>query len=132
MNDHYHAVVWIDHSEAKVFFVEASSVDQLVVRSHATGRHLQHKANVTGGGHRGVDREYFKRVAEALNHSGAILITGPSHAKLELRNFLTEHYPDLAKRVSAVEALDHPSDKELVALARKFFKADDRMHAQRV
>ena len=130
MTDHYHAVIWIDHSESKLFYVAIDRVDQLVVKSHATGHHLQHKANVTGSGHRGVDKEYFKRIAEALTHSGAILITGPATAKLELKNFLTEHYPDLAKRISAVETLDHPSDRELVALARKFFKADDRMHEQ--
>jgi hypothetical protein len=30
-----------------------------------------------------------------------------------------------------VEALDHPTDGALVAFARSFFKADDRMHPQR-
>jgi hypothetical protein len=39
-------------------------------------------------------------------------------------------HPELARKVSAVEPLDHPTDGELLALARKFFKADDRMHPQ--
>ena len=132
MSDHYHAVVWLDHSEAKVFYVETDKVDRLVVKTHAAGHHMQHRANITGSGHRGVDKKYFQRVSEALTHTGAILITGPANTKLELKNYLAEHYPDLSKRVSAVETVDHPSDNQLVALARKFFKADDRMHAQRL
>ncbi len=54
------------------------------------------------------------------------------NAKLELKNYLTEYYPELAERISAVETLDHRSDNELVALARKFFNVDDPLHAQRI
>jgi stalled ribosome rescue protein Dom34 len=130
MSEHFHAIVWIDHREAKIFEFGADDVERVVVPSHATGRHLQHRANVTGSGHRGVDKEFFQRVAAALTHTGAILITGPAQAKLELKNYIAEHSPELARRISGVEALDHPSDSALVALARKFFRADDRMHAQ--
>jgi stalled ribosome rescue protein Dom34 len=130
MTQHYHAIVWIDHREAKVFPFDAGEVERVVVESHAAGRHTQHRANVTGAGHRGVDKEFFGRVADALEGVGAILITGPANAKLEFRNFLNEHRPELAKLVSAVETLDHPSDGELLGLARRFFKADDRMHSQ--
>ena len=130
MQDHYHAIVWIDHREAKIFHVSASDVDRLVVYSHGGGQNLHHKANARDSGHLGVDKEFFARVVGALTHTGSILITGPANAKTELQRYMTEHRPDLAKRVSAVEALDHPSDGALVALARKFFRADDRMHAQ--
>ena len=130
MTDHYHAVVWIDHREAKVFYVAAGAADRAVVNAHGTGHHLQHKANIPGSGHQGVDKEFFDRVIETLTHTGAILLTGPGNARLELKNYIAQHRPDLDRRISAVEALDHPSDGQLVALARKFFKADDRMHSQ--
>jgi len=129
MTDQYHVIVWIDHREAKIFHVDATNSDLAVVSARG-GHHKQHKANVTGSGHQGVDTEFFKRVIEALAHTGAILITGPGNAKAEFKNYIAEHRAELAKRISAVEALDHPSDAELIALARKFFKADDRMHAQ--
>jgi stalled ribosome rescue protein Dom34 len=128
MSEHYHAIVWIDHKEAKLFHFNATDVDKVIIPSHATGHHLHHKANTTGSGHLGVDKEFFKRVAAALNHTGAILVTGPANAKLEFKNYLGEHLPDLVKRIRGVESLDHPTDGALVALARKFFKADDRMH----
>jgi stalled ribosome rescue protein Dom34 len=131
MSSHFHAIVWIDHHEAKVFGFNASEAEPLVVRTHLTGHHGQHKANVSGAGHLSIDRDFFNRVMAALKDVGAILLTGPAHAKLELKNYIDEHKPELAKRISAVEALDHPTDRELIALGRKFFKADDRMHAQR-
>jgi len=130
MSEHYHAILWIDHREAKCFQFGAADVERVVVPAHGFGRHLQHKANTTGSGHKGVDREFFKRIVDSLAASGAILIVGPGHAKLEFENFIREEYPDLAKRISGVESLDHPTDGQLVALARKFFKADDRMHPQ--
>jgi hypothetical protein len=45
MQNHYHAIVWIDHREAKIFHVSASDVDRLVVYSHGGGQNLHHKAN---------------------------------------------------------------------------------------
>jgi len=130
MNEHYHAIVWIDHREAKIFFVGARDAESFVIQAHGAGRHLQHKANTTGSGHRGVDREFFERVIHSLSDAGAILLTGPGHARLELKNYMTEHHPALANHIAAVEALDHPHDATLLDLARKFFRADDRMHAQ--
>jgi stalled ribosome rescue protein Dom34 len=127
MTEHYHAIVWIDHSQAKIFHFNTDDVNKVIVPTHAQGRHLHHKANTPGSGHLGVDKEFFKRVIADLSHTGAILLTGPANAKNELKNYMTEHHADLAQRISAVETLDHPSDGELVALARKFFKADDRM-----
>ncbi|HLQ13614.1 MAG TPA: hypothetical protein VK130_10300 [Steroidobacteraceae bacterium] len=130
MSEHLHAIVWIDHREAKIFALGADDVERFMVHSHATGRHLQHRANVTGSGHRGVDREFFQRIVTALAHHGTVLITGPAHARLELVNYISEQSPELAQRIAGVEALDHSSDSALVALARKFFRADDRMHSQ--
>ena len=114
MQDHSHAIVWIDHREARIFHVSASDVDRLVVYSHGGGQNLHHKANARDSGHLGVDKEFFARVVGALTHTGAILITGPANAKTELQRYMTEHRPDLAKRISAVEPLDHPSDGAMV------------------
>jgi hypothetical protein len=35
------------------------------------------------------------------------------------------------KKIVGVETVDHPSDGQLVAHARHYFKADDRMLAQK-
>ena len=128
MKDKYHVIIWIDHREAKIFHISAADVESEIVYSHGSGRHLQHKANTTGSGHKGVDKEFFERIIDVLAGLDAILITGPANAKMELKNYISTHHPTVAKRISAVEPLDHPSDSALVTLARKFFKVDDLTH----
>jgi stalled ribosome rescue protein Dom34 len=130
MTEHFHAIVWMDHREAKVFHCNAEEADKLVVLADGSPRHHQHKANVHGAGHKGIDKEFFGRVAASLTHTGAILLTGPGNAHVEFKHFISEHYAQLAQRISGVEPLDHPTDNQLVALARKFFRADDLMNAQ--
>ena len=128
---HYHALVWIDHREAKVFHFSATEAEQEVVRSLHPHQHLHHKANSGDSGHVPVDKEFLKRVTVAISAAGAVLITGPGGAKTELASYIKEEKPEIAKHIAGVEALDHPTDGALLALGRKFFKADDRMHAQR-
>ena len=128
MNTHFHAIVWLDHREAKIFPFDAADGEQIVLTAKAAGHHTQHKANVPGSGHHGVDREFFGRVAGALSEFGALLLTGPGHARLEFKNYLDEHHLEVAKRIKGVEPLDHPSDSELIALGHRFFRADDRVH----
>ncbi len=130
MADHYHALVWIDHREAKVFKFNATEVDRAEVRSTHPHQHIHHKANSGDSGHAPLDKEFLNHVAQALQHAGAILITGPASAKTELAAYIRRAQPELGNRISGVEPLDHPSDGELVKLARKFFRADDRMHPQ--
>jgi stalled ribosome rescue protein Dom34 len=130
MSSHYHVVVWIDHREAKVFKFSATDVDHTTVRSSHPDEHIHHKANSGDSGHAPVDNEFFKRVVQGIAQAGAILITGPANAKTELVAYIKQAQPHLAERISGIEALDHPSDGALLALARSFFKADDRMRPQ--
>lgn len=130
MSEHYHALVWIDHQEAKIFHFNATAVDSTTVRSAHPHQHIHHKANTRGSGHAAVDNEFLERVAQAITHAGAVLITGPANAKKELAAYIERRHADVAKRISGIETLDHPSDGELLALARRFFRADDRMHTQ--
>jgi len=51
MSSHYHAIVWIDHHEARVFHFNASEVDRLVLHPQHPTRHIHYKANSIGSGH---------------------------------------------------------------------------------
>jgi hypothetical protein len=128
MQPHFHAIIWIDHHQAKVFHFNADEIDRTIVRPHDRTVHLHHKANTIGSGHVAVDKEFLGRVTEAVAGAGTILIVGPAGAKTELANHLTAHAPGLSARVAGVETVDHPSEGELLALARRFFHASDRMH----
>jgi stalled ribosome rescue protein Dom34 len=130
MSHHYHAIVWIDHQQAKIFEVDATDVERSTVRSSHPHQHIHHKANSGDSGHAAVEKPFLKEVTEALSHAGAIVIAGPANAKKELATYIEANAPEVAKRISAIETMDHPTDGALVAFARKFFKADDRMHSQ--
>ena len=127
---HYHAVIWIDHREARVFHFSPTEVERLVVHPEHPTKHIHHKANCIGSGHAAADQEYLQAVAESVADAGAILITGPANAKTELIKHLHRHSPDRIDAIAGVETVDHPSDGELVAHARKYFKAEDRMHSR--
>lgn len=130
MSNHYHALVWLDHRVAKVFHFNDDDSDRTIVDSTHSHQHLHHKANSGDSGHAPVDKEFLERVTKAVAQAGAILIVGPGSAKTELHKHLEHLHPQVAAKISAVESIDHPSDGALLAHARRFFRADDRMRPQ--
>jgi hypothetical protein len=123
---HYHAVVWIDHHEARVFHFSPTDVERLVLHPDHPIRHIHHKANSIGSGHATEDHDYLHAVAESIADAGAVLITGPANAKH------VHHYdPKLMNLIVGVETVDHPSDAALVAYAKKYLNAKDRMRPQK-
>jgi hypothetical protein len=131
LSQHFHAVVWIDHHEARVFHFNADDVERALVHPAEPVRHIHHKAHSIGSGHSPEDQHFFQAVVEAIGAAGAVLIGGPANAKHELFKHIQRHEPRLLPRIAGVEALDHPTDGELVAHARQFFRAADRMAPQR-
>jgi stalled ribosome rescue protein Dom34 len=128
---HFHAVVWIDHREARVFHFSSTDVERLVLHPDHPTRHIHHKANSIGSGHASDDHEFFRAVAQSIADAGAVLLTGPADAKTKLRKFINQHDPELMKIIVGVETVDHPSDAQLVAYAKQYFKAEDRMLPQK-
>ena len=127
MSSHFHAIVWIDHREARIFHFNVSEIDRLVLHPHNPTRHIHHKANTIGSGHAAEDHAFLQRVAEAIADAGVVLITGPANAKTELVKHIAAHVPALSAKIAGVETVDHPTDGELVAHARKYFAVDRQM-----
>jgi hypothetical protein len=127
---HYHAVIWIDHHEARVFHFNPADVERLVLHPDHPTRHIHHKANSIGSGHAAEDRNFFQAIVGAVADAGEVLITGPANAKTELVKHIEQHAPRLMKNIIGVETVDHPTDGELVDHARHYFKAKDRMLPQ--
>src|ERR1700737_1682027 len=67
----------------------------------------------------------FTPVAESVADAGAVLLTGPPNAQAEVVEHIRVHDPQLTKLVVGVETVDHPSDSQLVAQAKKYFMAAD-------
>jgi stalled ribosome rescue protein Dom34 len=130
MNSHYHAIIWIDHQEARVFHFGRLEADRLVLHPHNPTHHIHHKANSIGSGHAAEDQDFLHRVAQSVADAGGVLITGPANAKTELVKHIHRHDPMLMNLIVGVETVDHPSDGALVGYARRYFKAADMIPPQ--
>ena len=102
MNKHYHAVIWIDHHEARVFHFSPADVERLVLHPDHPTRHIHHKANSIGSGHAAEDQAFLQAVADSVAGAGAILITGPANAKTELVKHIHRHDPKMMNAIAAV------------------------------
>ena len=129
---HFHAVIWIDHHEARVFHFSPTDVKRLVLHPDHPTRHIHHRANSIGSGHASEDHAFLQAVAQSIADAGAVLVTGPANAKTELIKHISKHDPRLMNVIAGVETVDHPSDGQLVAYARQYFIAVDRMLPQKV
>lgn len=129
---HFHAVVWIDHVKARILHFSAdehagaAGADEAVVRSDHVTRDVSRGEKRTG--HRlADDHAYFDEIAKAIADAGAILIVGPGEEKTHFSKYLSEKFPKIKANVEGVQSADHPSDGELLAIARRYLKAADRM-----
>jgi hypothetical protein len=125
--EHFHAVVWIDHDEAHVIHFNPDESVELTVYSKHRRSHLHHKRGQLGDGHAPVDHDYYGIVETALAGAKEILIVGPANAKDELEKHMKQHAKALALCIVGVERVDHPTDGQILKLARKYFKASDRL-----
>lgn len=118
---HSQALVWLDHSEAHVMPVGTTDAPKVVIHSTHPHRKRHTHAGTLGCGRAPVDRDYHHRVVEALGGAEEILIVGPADAKLQLIKHMHAHDAQVADRVIGVETVDHLTDGQLGAYARKYF-----------
>ncbi len=126
---HYpHAAVWIDHHEARIFRIDDESFVASAVEA-STKHVLKHpRASEEPKEHPDDMKRFFRDVTRALEGADEILILGPSTAKHQLVSYVGKHAPALEPKIVGVETIDHPSDRQLAAYARKYFEAADRIH----
>ena len=80
----YHAAVWLDHNEARIFHVEKGRFDEEVVVPERPHRKLHRKTGPGAVSGRRVvaDPEYLHAIAKVLEESQEILVMGPSTAEM--------------------------------------------------
>jgi stalled ribosome rescue protein Dom34 len=130
-----HAVIWIDHKEARVFHVQPETVghvqpepiDQTTILSPQHLIHRHPKGRGEAKDHPDDAQRFFHEVARSLDGTDAVLIVGPSSAKLEFLRYVQDHDKRLEARVVGIETVDHPTDREIVAYAKRYFIGSDRM-----
>lgn len=116
----FHAVVWTDHQSAQVLQFDAEHVLANKIKAH-THYTKQHGSAVR------TEHEFFGAVCDALDGIAEVLVTGSNTATADFRHYADKHRPQTAARIVGYAVVDHPSDNQLVALARKHFLKHDRM-----
>jgi stalled ribosome rescue protein Dom34 len=77
----------------------------------------------------GEDSVFFADIAKALMGTREVLLTGPGMARNQFRDWCNDYQRKLAAGIVDSVASDHPSDGQLAALARRYFKKFDTMAA---
>jgi stalled ribosome rescue protein Dom34 len=124
-----HAVVWIDHQEAHVIQFNAEASESEIIKTKSKHKQVHQKAGVLGSGHNSSDQNYLHQVVQAVSEAGEILIVGPGSAKLELFKHAHNHDVKISEKIVGIETVDHPTDAQLLAHAKKYFVKADNMRA---
>ena len=116
----FHAVVWMDHQEAHVLMFDREHVQAQRIKSRTHHKHQGKSVDSTA---------LFADVAKALQGTHEVLITGPGKARDEFRDWTQQHDAAVAHSIVDSVASDHPTDAQVVAMARQYFKKFDQMAA---
>ncbi len=116
----YHAVVWIDHTQAHVILFDRAHAETHRIHSRSHHKHQGKAADM---------HALFTDVAKALLGCKEILLTGPGLARQQLRDWCVHHHHATAACIVDSVAADHPSDAQLVAMAKQYFQKFDKMAA---
>lgn len=112
----------MDGAQAKLFELVDGKVVPKGIHKH------EHHHHTSGENSKHHDEEkYFHDLAKLLANYKEILLIGPGQAKVHFRTHLEKHHHgNVAKAIVGVETVDHPTDREILALAHSRFKAIDQ------
>ncbi len=116
----FHAVVRIDHQSAEILQFDAEHVESQKVKAHVHHT-AQHGSKVR------TEHEFFGTVCDGLAGIQEVLVAGSHTALADFRHYVEKHRPALAPHIVGYETVDHPTEGQLTAMARKTFLKIDRM-----
>ena len=118
MNKH-HAVVLIDHHEAHILVFDKEHMEKELIKSRSHHHHQGKSQDMNA---------FFDNVASALVDVQHTLLTGPSTARVEFQEWCKLHSHAVSHNIVDSIKCDHPSDGQVVAMARKYFQKFDLFH----
>ena len=114
----FHAVVWLDQSEAHVVMFDREHADTHRIKSRSHHKHQGKTDDLN---------PYFADIAQALAGTHEVLLSGPGLVRTQFRDWCIKHDAKMAGVIVDSIAADHPTDPQLVAMARQYFKKFDNM-----
>jgi stalled ribosome rescue protein Dom34 len=116
-------VIWLDSGIAEIFALKVSGIEKSHLKKTGVDHHTRNKKDSHGD----PDLEHFFRdLAIKVGDAKELLIMGPGLAKNHFKTHLETHHANgLAKKIVGMEVCDHPTENQILAIARKFFKTYD-------
>lgn len=114
----FHAVVHLDHHHAQVLHFDAHQVHAARIDAHDRRAH---------GHDQHADHALFEAVCQAVQDTREVLVTGSHPVIGQLRHYIEQHRPALAPHIADYRPAAELSQGQMLALARQFFIAYDRM-----
>jgi hypothetical protein len=116
----HHAIVFIAHENAQVLQFDAEHVESKTIKAHSHHTR-QHGSDVR------TEHEFFAQVCDALDGIAEVLVAGASTGLADFQRYVRKHRAALVPKFVAFQTVDHPTENQLVALARQYFLKHDRM-----
>ncbi|MEP6502564.1 MAG: hypothetical protein ABJD97_04505 [Betaproteobacteria bacterium] len=117
-----HAIAHLDHRSAQL--IDLGPDIERVVK---TGQHAhatrQHGSEVRS------EHEFFASVCDLIDGFAKVLVTGGHTPLADFRHYVAKHRPLTAPRIAGYDVVDHPTDKQLVALGRRRLDELERLAA---
>jgi hypothetical protein len=111
-------VVWLDSENARLFAYQDGKVEKHHLARHEPDHHTHSSHDTTN-----KSEHFFHQLCEKLTGASQVLLLGPVLARDHFQSHLkSHHHAGLAKKIVGSEPLDHPTDNQVEAFARKFFK----------
>lgn len=110
----FHALAHGHHRSARPGRFNAVPASAPAIRSPT--QHYVQQGNTVPAEH-----EFYAEVFGQLERIGQVVVTGSPAALADFRDYVDKHRPQAASHIAAYDAVDHPSEAQLAALARKHF-----------
>lgn len=97
------AIVWLSQTEAQIISFSREKMERIKLL------HSVHSE----------ESFFFNQIGIALQGSERLILAGPDVVAHRFLNFLSEHYPQLHRRVVRLEKVDNPDDNLFAHLAQE-------------
>ncbi len=115
-----HCLVQLSHESALVIEYDAESthVSKTIQHHHATHQH---------GSEVRTEHEFFGSVCDMLDAFAQVLVLGGHTPIADFHHYVDKHRRQTAARIVGYDVVDHLTENQLVAHARKRFDALERL-----
>jgi hypothetical protein len=121
----FHAVAFVDHQSAEILrFSSGQLVEQKLHESFKFTR--QHGSEVR------TEHEFFGHVCDALSGISEVLVLGGHMGLADFKHYVQRHRAHLAPHIIDYQVVDHPTVRQMLALAHQRFMQDELMNGIRV